>query len=155
MIKVCKHLLNNLHYCLKVWSRTDFYMFWKESLCPTKCYLIKNTYKNLIFEIWLFYSMFFHFIPSLEKSGVCNIFERSLLYWSRLHLFDNKCSKVIMWNIITISNCCLFEYIVISNCSCEANLYFQHHYPSLQCLMILQKSFSYADLLLKKHFFLL
>ncbi len=32
---------------------------------------------------------------------------------------------------------------------------FQHHYSSLQCHMILQKSFQYADLVLKKHFWLL
>ncbi len=32
---------------------------------------------------------------------------------------------------------------------------FQHHYFSLQCHMILQKSFWYADVVLKKHFLLL
>ncbi len=31
----------------------------------------------------------------------------------------------------------------------------QHHYSSLQCHVILQKSFYYADLLLKKHLLLL
>ncbi len=34
-------------------------------------------------------------------------------------------------------------------------LNFQHHNSSLQCHMILQKSFWYADLLLKKHYLLL
>jgi len=34
-------------------------------------------------------------------------------------------------------------------------LIFQHHYSSLQCHMTLQKSFQYADLLLKAHFFTL
>ncbi len=34
-----------------------------------------------------------------------------------------------------------------------AKLNFQHHYSSLQCLMILKKSFCYADC--KKHFSLL
>ncbi len=38
---------------------------------------------------------------------------------------------------------------------CDAQLYFQHHYSSLQCHMILQKSFWYSDLLRKKHFLLL
>ncbi len=33
--------------------------------------------------------------------------------------------------------------------------YFQHHYSSLQCHMILHKSFEYADLLLNEHFSLL
>jgi len=32
--------------------------------------------------------------------------------------------------------------------SCDAKLNFQHHYSSLQCHMILQKSFKYYDLLL-------
>ncbi len=32
---------------------------------------------------------------------------------------------------------------------------FQHDFSSLQCNMILQKSFKYADLVLKKHFFIL
>ncbi len=36
-----------------------------------------------------------------------------------------------------------------------AKLNFQHHYFGLQCHMILQKSYYYADLLLKKHFLLL
>jgi len=34
-------------------------------------------------------------------------------------------------------------------------LNFQHHYSSLQCHMTIQKSFSYVDLVLKKHFLLL
>jgi len=33
-----------------------------------------------------------------------------------------------------------------------AKLNIQHHYFSLQCHMILQKSFRYRDLLLNKHF---
>jgi len=36
-----------------------------------------------------------------------------------------------------------------------SKLNFQHHYSSLQCHMILQKSFEYDDLLLKKYFFML
>ncbi len=39
--------------------------------------------------------------------------------------------------------------------SCDTMLNYQHHYSSLQCHMILQKSFKYADLLLKKHLWLL
>ncbi len=39
--------------------------------------------------------------------------------------------------------------------SCDAKLNFQHHYSSLQCHMILQKSFIYADLVIKKHLLLL
>jgi len=36
--------------------------------------------------------------------------------------------------------------------SCDAKMNFQHHFSSLQCHVILQKSFWYADLVLKKHF---
>ncbi len=39
--------------------------------------------------------------------------------------------------------------------SCDTMLNYQHHYSSLKCHMILQKSFKYADLLLKKHLWLL
>ncbi len=38
--------------------------------------------------------------------------------------------------------------------SCDGELNFQHHY-SLRCHMIHQKSFYYADLMLKKHLLLL
>ncbi len=55
-------------------------------------------------------------------------------------------------NIITICLCkitvFLLEYIFENViCSCDAKLYFQHHYFSLQCHMILQKSF-FANLVL-------
>ncbi len=43
-----------------------------------------------------------------------------------------------MWNIILIF---LFEYIFKGNLFLWSNLNFQHHYSSLQCHMILQKSF--------------
>ncbi len=46
----------------------------------------------------------------------------------------------------------LFEYILKCNLFLWSKLNFQYHYSSLQCHMILQKSFKYADLLLKKHF---
>jgi len=36
-----------------------------------------------------------------------------------------------------------------------AKLNFQQHHSSIQCHMVLQKSFKYADLLLKKESFLL
>ncbi len=36
-----------------------------------------------------------------------------------------------------------------------AKLNFQHHYNSLQCHTILQKSYKYADLLFKNNFFLI
>ncbi len=35
------------------------------------------------------------------------------------------------------------------------SIFFSSHYSSLQCHTILQKSFKYADLLLKKHFLIL
>ncbi len=36
--------------------------------------------------------------------------------------------------------------------SCDVQLYFQHHYCSLQCHMIFRNHNGYTDLLLKKHF---
>ncbi len=38
---------------------------------------------------------------------------------------------------------------------CDAKLNFQHHYSSIQCLMILPKSVEYADLLILETFVLL
>jgi len=59
------------------------------------------------------------------------------------------------------------DYYVVLNCHSKmwvqsvkknipvmAKLKFQHHYSSLQCHMILQKSFEYADLMRRKHFLL-
>ncbi len=40
-------------------------------------------------------------------------------------------------------------------CYCKAEFSAAINYSSLQCHMILQKSFLYADLLLKKHFLIL
>ncbi len=45
-----------------------------------------------------------------------------------------------------------FEKVIYS---CDAKLNFQHHFSSHQCHLILQKSFEYSDLLLKKHFLIL
>ncbi len=45
-----------------------------------------------------------------------------------------------------------FFFIIIP---AMTKLNFQHHYSSLQCHMILQKSFKYADLVPKKHLLLL
>ncbi len=39
--------------------------------------------------------------------------------------------------------------------SCDAKMNLRHIYSSLQCHVILQKSFSYADLLLNKHLLIL
>ncbi len=49
----------------------------------------------------------------------------------------------------------LFEYILKYNLFLWSKLNFQQHYSSLQCHMIFQKSFWYADLMLKKNFWLL
>ncbi len=55
----------------------------------------------------------------------------------------NTAKTVILWNIIAISsNCFLFFKCIFPGIySCDAKLNFQHHYSSLQCHMILQKSF--------------
>ncbi len=49
-----------------------------------------------------------------------------------------------------------YAHQVCKNCNIVKYYYsLLHHYSSLQCHMILQKSFQYADLLLKVHFLLL
>ncbi len=46
----------------------------------------------------------------------------------------------------------LCEYVLSCNVFCDAQLYFQHHYSSLQCHMIFR---NHHNMLLKKHFWLL
>ncbi len=75
---------------------------------------------------------------SLTSSASC-----VLLY----SLFCSANNTVILSNIITISNSCfLWEYIVKCNLFLWSKLNFQHYYSSLQCHMILQKSFKYETL---------
>ncbi len=63
------------------------------------------------------------------------------------YMIRNTIKTIIFWNIIAIpNNCFLSEHIWEYNVFLWSKL----NYSSLQCHMILQKSFSYADLLLKK-----
>jgi len=74
-------------------------------------------------EIFYFSVYYLHSLLSIvQKCGFADDFERSLLCSSRLHLFDH------IWIYI-------WKYIL------KSNVNFQHHYSSLQCHMILQKSF--------------
>jgi len=65
--------------------------------------------------------------------SVFYVFERSLLRSPR-----QKFSKIIEIQI-TILNRHIFKNVIYS---CDAKLNFQHHYSSLQCQVILQKSYS-------------
>ncbi len=48
-----------------------------------------------------------------------------------------------MWNIFAISNSCfLCEYVLNCNLYLWSNLYFQHHYSSLQCHMIFRNHYN-------------
>ncbi len=64
---------------------------------------------------------------------------------SCIYLIKNSVKTVACWNIITNPNTYfLFGYIlknVIYFCDAKHHWDFQHHYSSLQCHMILQKSF--------------
>ncbi len=55
----------------------------------------------------------------------------------------------IMWN--TVKTPITFN-VITNKIPVMATLYFQHHYSSLQCHMIHQKSFYYAEFVLKKQF---
>ncbi len=88
----------------------------------------------------------------------------SLFCSPRLHLFDSKYkyiknsnTVIFIWFNFLHFKITIFYLNIILNAiySCDAKLNFQHHYSSLQCHMILQKSFQYADLQLKKHLLLL
>ncbi len=78
----------------------------------------------------------------------CSSCFSSFLCSTRLHLIEHKYSKsIILWNTT------IHFFIIIIPAMAKLNC--QHHYSSLQCHMILQKSFKYADLVPKKHIFLL
>ncbi len=63
--------------------------------------------------------------------------------------FKIRVKTVILWNIIafkiTVFYLNIFQNVIYS---CDAKLNFQHYYSSLQCHMILHKSFLCADVLL-------
>ncbi len=68
------------------------------------------------------------------------------------HLFDKKYSNnsnIKYYYKVTFLLNILYNVIYF----CDAKLYFQHHYSSLQCHMILQKSFHDDNLAPRKHFF--
>ncbi len=67
------------------------------------------------------------------------VFEGWLLCSPRLHLFDQKYSKIVKY--YCKNNTFLFEYLVKCNLFLLQKLNFQHHYSSLQCNMIFRKSF--------------
>jgi len=71
-----------------------------------------------------------------------------------IYLIKNKKIKtVILWMLIQFKT--VVFYFNIMYLFLWSKLNFTHHYSSLQCHMILQKSFWYDDLMLKKHFSLL
>ncbi len=64
------------------------------------------------------------------------------------------CINLNISNIVkSYSNLTVFYLNIFQNgiYSCESKAEFSHHYYSLQCHVILQKSFYYADFVLKKH----
>ncbi len=82
MIKVCKHLLNNLHYCLKVWSRTDFvYVLKGVSYAQQRCLFDQKYIQNCNFlKYGSFYSMLFHTLFQVLKSLGSVIFLKEVSY---------------------------------------------------------------------------
>ncbi len=78
----------------------------------------------------------------IQTFVVCKtFFEISRLCPLRQHLFDKKYSEILLQFKITVFYLNIFQNVIYS---CDCKLDFQHHYCSLQCHMILQKSFEYA-----------
>ncbi len=68
--------------------------------------------------------------------------EVSSAHWGCICLIKNTVKIAILWNNCTIeNNCCLCKHIVKYNLFLRSKLNFQHDYSSLQCHMILQKSY--------------
>ncbi len=66
----------------------------------------------------------------------------------KLHLFNQKYSNIAKY--YKKKNSLILEYMLIVFYSCDDKADFDQ--SLLQCHVILQKSFEYADLVLKKHF---
>jgi len=75
---------------------------------------------------------------TILKNVLLQFIHREIIFFF-LCFWKNKIIKptVILWNIITIKTR-NFYFDLCSNViySCDAQLYFQHHYSSLQCHMI-------------------
>ncbi len=89
-----------------------------------------------------------------DKYIIVSKFGKSMIFSSAfqgcIYLIRNMIKTVNMWNIIVIWNSCfLCEFIIDF---CDAQMYYQHHYCSLQCHMIFR---NHNNILLKKHFRLL
>ncbi len=91
----------------------------------------------------------------LNHFQIQNTLHKSILL-PKAAIMWSKIKTVILWKFLAIfKSYFIYEYILKCNLFLWSKMYFQHHYSSLQCHMILQISLSYADVLLKKHFWLL
>ncbi len=93
--------------------------------------------------VYIYICVYIYTVYAIQKFVTSIIFNiKSVM---RLYLFDQKEKKaVILWNIIAISDIILFPiliYFKISFISVTQCWIFISHYSSLQCHMILQKSF--------------
>ncbi len=70
----------------------------------------------------------------------CIFWKKSSAHQGSIYLIINT---VIFWNIISISNKCFYCNIFVNVIyCCDAALYFQHHYSSLQCHMIFRNHYN-------------
>ncbi len=111
-----------------------------ESLSESRWVLSCLIRTRTSWKIWLDISLLF-LLPKPSSCQHAQRTERKSLFCSpRLHLFHQKywknCEILLRFKISF-----LCQYLLNCNLFLWSKLYFQHHYSSLQCHMILQKSF--------------
>ncbi len=140
-IQIC---LYHAHLKIKRSDKTWAVLDLPSIFCISMTWLFNLTASEQVQVRWRLYLNYHS-----EVEG-CFLILKNLLRSQRLHLFNQKCSKSLIFWIIIITT---VFYLNVFKCNlflwCKAE--FHHHYFSLQCHMIFQKS----DLLLNKQFLLL
>ncbi len=128
--------------CLNTHSQTLYPLLIKFVKIKFPSYLtVHFQFKTAKKNIYIIYDLFLGSY-TLPFKGLGSI---RLFFFYYAHQGFNSLIKntVILWNILLFKiTVFFFKYIFNVIYSCDVKLNFQHHYSSLQCHMILQKSFS-------------
>ncbi len=99
---------------------------WILSVPTVYIYMCVCVYKTLQYNIYIIYITFIKYL----------LFTKPAFIWSKIQQKQQYCEI-----FYTKNNFFLFEHIWQCNWFLWSKLNFQHHYSTLQCHMILQKSF--------------
>ncbi len=89
----------------------------REVWVDVHCWWLITYIKHWCYKVWGRYNSFY-------------VFERLSCSWRLLYLIKNTVKSVILWNIITIKNCFLFEFILKCYLFCFSIITHMSHDPS-------------------------